>query len=318
MSRAIFRIEKPGLLTTIQDLGRYGYQRYGVVVSGVMDQFAHRVGNLLVGNTEECATLEVTMMGPMITVLEDTVIAITGADLSATIDEQQVVLWKSFVVKKGQIISFGQPRRGVRAYIAAAGGFEGSDVLGSKATYIKAKMGGVAGRNLRKGDVLFCGDDEFRKLFSRRSINPELISHCYSSGPIRVILGPDENSFTKEGKATFFSGEYEITREIDRMGYRLSGPIITHQGKADIISDAITVGTIQVPASGQPIILFADRQTSGGYPRIGTVITVDIPRLVQQMSRTKISFVEISIEEAQQLLLKQERVMRSLAIAALR
>ncbi len=317
MSQAIFRIEKPGLLSTIQDFGRYGYQQYGVVVSGAMDQFAHRVGNLLVGNKEELATLEVTMMGPKITVLEDTVIAITGADLSARVDEQPVLPWKTYVVKNGQTISFGKPVQGIRAYIAVAGGFDGSSVLGSKATYVKAKMGGVAGRELQKGDVLFSGDYNLRRKIIRRSINPKLLSYYYDSGPIRVVPGPDEHHFTEVGKAAFFSGEFEITREIDRMGFRLSGPIITHQEKAEIISDAITVGTIQVPASGQPIILLADRQTSGGYPRIGTVISVDIPRLVQQMPGTKISFIEISVEEAQGLLVEQERVMKSLAMAAL-
>lgn len=318
MKRAIFQVEKPGLLTTVQDMGRYGYQQYGIVVSGAMDHFAHRLGNLLVGNEPALATIEVTMMGPKLHVLEDTVIAITGANLSATIDNQPIEPWKSTFVKKGQILSFGKPEQGVRAYLAVMGGIEGEIVLGSKATYLKAKMGGIAGREVQKGDVLYCGQmtGSYEKL-SGRIVSPQLLLNYDHTTPFRVILGPEEHSFTEAGLTTFFSESFEITREIDRMGCRLSGPVIEHKEKADIISDAITFGTIQVPASGQPIILLADRQTSGGYARIGTIITVDLPRLAQQMPGTKIRFEQISIEDAQRLYVEQEQALNRFAAASI-
>lgn len=318
MKKAVFQVEKPGLLTTVQDIGRYGYQQYGIVVSGAMDNFAQRLGNLLVGNEPTSATLEVTMMGPKLKVLEDVVIAITGANLSATIDDQAIVAWKSLFVKKGQILSFGKPEQGVRAYIAVAGGLEGELVLGSKATYLKAKMGGIFGREVQKGDVLYCGQmtGSSEKLCGR-IVSRQLLLNYYQTTPFRVVLGPDQQSFTEAGIRTFFSESFEITREIDRMGCRLSGPVIKHQENADIISDAITFGTIQVPASGQPIILLADRQTSGGYARIGTIITVDLPRLVQQMPGTKIRFEQISIEKAQQLYVAQEQAIKRFAAASL-
>lgn len=318
MTVPLFDVKRPGLLTTIQDLGRHGFQQYGIVVSGAMDHVAHRIANLLVGNEPTMATLEVTMMGPKLTAVEDTVIALTGANLSATIDGVSVPLWKSTYVKKGQTLSFGKPVVGLRAYIAVAGGFVGEDVLGSQATYLKAKMGGVDGREVRKGDVLYRGEVSISlKQLTGRALANDL-RPCYDyKQPFQVIVGPDDEMFTRDGLSTFFSEDYEITQEVDRMGCRLSGPKIEHKNKADIISDAITVGTIQVPASGQPIILLADRQTSGGYTRIGTVATVDIPRLVQQISGTKIRFEPISVEKAQQLYIKQEKMMKQLQFVAL-
>ncbi len=317
MINALFEVKKPGLLTTIQDTGRTGYQQYGIVVSGAMDNVAHRIGNLLVGNDPTAATLEVTMMGPVLQLLDDTVIAITGADLSATIDGRAVKPWRSIYAKKGQTLAFGQPKHGVRAYIAVAGGINGNEVLGSKATYLKANMGGIEGREIRKGDVLSCGEmNDSHKKLSGRALSPEIIPNYANDKPFRVIVGPDHHAFTEKGLTTFFNESYEITREVDRMGCRLSGPIIEHRGEADILSDAITIGTIQVPASGQPIVLLADRQTSGGYTRIGTVITTDIPRLVQQMPGTKICFEQISVEKAQQLYRRQEKNMKQLKIAA--
>ncbi len=317
MKKAIFQVEKSGIFTTIQDLGRYGYQQYGVVVSGAMDQFAHRIANILVGNKPSCATLEMTLIGPTLHILEDCVIAITGANLSATIDNKPLNTWKSTYVKKGQILSFGKSTQGILAYLAVSGGIYAQDVLGSKATYRKAKIGGIAGREIRKGDILFSGESKDDvKLLSGRILSPQIVPNYQNDLPFRVIVGPDEHLFSKAGLATFFREEFEITTELDRMGCRLLGPIIEHNANADILSDAITFGTIQVPANGQPIILLAERQTSGGYARIGSVITVDLPRLVQQPPRTKIRFEATTIEKAHQLYISQEKVIKRLEIAA--
>ena len=303
-------------MTTIQDLGRTGFQQYGIVVSGAMDSFAIRAANLLVGNKETAAALEITMMGPSLRILSDTVIALGGANLSASLDGKPLALWKSVYVRKDQLLSFGKPVDGMRAYVAVAGGIEVQELLGSKSTYLKAEMGGMAGRYLHKEDILHAGyvADSLKQL-AGRAVSPEILPDYLSTEPIRVIPGPDEASFTSEGMETFFTGEYEFTRDVDRMGYRLSGPAIEHKKKADILSDAVTMGTIQVPSSGQPIILMADRQTSGGYSRIGTVISVDLPRLAQQKPGGSIRFCSVSIKEAQQLFIEREKTLRKLAIA---
>ncbi|WP_280769542.1 biotin-dependent carboxyltransferase family protein [Salipaludibacillus daqingensis] len=316
MSTPLLKVEKPGLMTTIQDLGRTGYQQYGIVVSGAMDSFAVRVANILVGNEESDAALEVTMMGPHIEFLADTVLAIGGADLSASLDDKRIPPWKSVYVKKGQVLSFGKPEHGMRAYVAVNGGIEVEPLLGSKSTYVKAKMGGIEGRELQKGDVLN-GRPSSKEVLQKVAglvVSRELLPDYISSQPIRVIGGPDETAFTKSGLETFYSGEYECTRDVDRMGYRLLGPVIEHKETADILSDAVTMGTIQVPSNGQPIILLADRQTSGGYARIGTVISVDLPRLAQQAPGGKIRFQSISIEKAEQLLRNREKALFQLSL----
>ncbi|MBB5172640.1 biotin-dependent carboxyltransferase family protein [Texcoconibacillus texcoconensis] len=314
---AVFRIVKPGLLTTVQDLGRTGYQQYGMVVSGAMDIYALQVGNLLVGNERGEAGLEITIMGPEIELLEDAVIAICGADLSATVDNKPAPLWKSFYVQQGQTIRFGRPVSGARAYITVAGGISIPTVMGSKSTYMKAQVGGVDGRELQKGDVIEKGKPTFhnRGLVSR-SLKSSLVPDYERDQTLRVILGPDEQAFHESSIGTFLSEAYEISPQSDRMGYRLQGAKLTHVSGADILSDAIFPGTIQVPASGEPIILLADRQTTGGYTRIGTVISVDLPYLGQMLPGNKISFQAVSIDEAQALNVKREKAFRQLSLGA--
>ncbi|RDW15490.1 biotin-dependent carboxyltransferase family protein [Oceanobacillus chungangensis] len=315
MGNYIFEVVKPGLTTTIQDLGRTGYQQYGVVVAGAMDAFALQVGNLLVGNKRGEAGIEVVIMGPTLKVLTNTVIAICGADLSPKLDGESVTLWKSFAVKSGQTLTFGKPLNGAYAYIAVAGGIETPMIMESKSTYTKAELGGIEGRNLQKGDQIPIGVPS-TTVKAGIGLPIRQIPDYRSGRKIRVILGPDHNAFNSESIDRFLSENYKLTSQSDRMGSRLEGPSLSLLKGADIISDAIFPGTIQVPANGQPIILLADRQTTGGYTRIATVITVDLPYVAQMLPGNELAFEAISVEKAQRLYVEQELLLQTLSVAA--
>ncbi|MFP7170701.1 biotin-dependent carboxyltransferase family protein [Terribacillus sp. 7520-G] len=310
MSEKLFQVIKPGLMTTFQDLGRTGYQEYGVVVAGAMDDFSLQIANLLVGNGRDEAGLEVTMMGPALKVLKDAVIAITGGNLSPRVNGQPAPMWKSFAVKEGQLIEFGQPLEGIRSYISVAGGFDLPEVMGSKSTFLKAKIGGLNGRALEKEDILYAAGDTHA--ITGRSLHYDEIPKYQKEINVRVILGPHQEAFTDEAIQTFLTSAYEITPQSDRMGFRLNGPELAHRTTADIISEAIPLGGIQVPANGQPIILMADRQTTGGYTRIATVIAADIPLLAQAAPGAVVRFEEIDVKEAQALNLKRAKIIRVL------
>lgn len=310
MSKKLFQVIKPGLLTTLQDLGRHGYQEYGVVVAGAMDDFSLQIANVLVGNKRGDAGLEVTMMGPTLKVLKDAVIAITGGNLSPRVNGQPAPMWKSFAVKEGQLIEFGQPLEGIRSYISVAGGFDLPEVMGSKSTFLKAKIGGLNGRALEKEDILYTAEDTAS--VTGRSLHYDEIPKYQKEITVRVVLGPHQDAFTDDAVKTFVSSSYEITPQSDRMGYRLKGPELTHKTTADIISEAIPLGGIQVPANGQPIILMADRQTTGGYTRIATVISTDIPLLAQAAPGAVVRFKEVSVEEAQESYQERESLLHIL------
>ncbi len=239
-----------------------------------MDSFPHRVSNLLVGNDLFEAVLEVTLLGPEIEFLEDCVIAITGGNLSPVINKKSINMWKSIHVKKGDILSFGQIKSGCRSYISFAGGIDVPLVMGSKSTYIKGKIGGYEGRSLISKDILKIGSskDNFKSL-KGRTIHLKHKPIYTNEFEVRVILGPQDDYFTDKGINTFLSSQYVITNECDRMGYRLDGEKIEHIKGADIISDGIAFGAIQIPDNGKPIIMMADRQTTGGYTKIAHIIS---------------------------------------------
>ena len=307
----MIEVMKPGLATSVQDLGRGGYQQLGMVVAGAMDDFALQIGNILVGNKRNAAGLEVVLMGPKLRFLTDTVIAICGADLSPAIDGNPIQLWKSYRMYKGQILSFGKPVTGTYAYLAVSGGIRTPEIMGSRSTYVKAKIGGLHGQYLVKGDVLPAGDPILES--SGRRLHPNLVPDYDKPRKIRVMLGPDDKAFTKQGIQTFLAGTYKKTTRTDRMGTQLIGPELTHADGADIISDATFPGTIQVPANGQPIILLADRQPTGGYTRIATVISEDIPRVAQIQPGKELAFEAVSLELAQQLYLRREHLLKLLS-----
>lgn len=295
---------KPGLFTTIQDLGRFGFQKFGVSVSGAMDFFSHRVANLLVGNDESAATLECTLLGPTLRFFRDVRIAIAGANLSPKLDEQEIPQWQSVEVRKGSVLSFGQCRRGCRAYLALAGGLAVSLVLGSRSTHVRTQLGGFEGRPLKSGDVLSAFEAE--PACGRRLVHPTRRSESpwtqwiLSSRTLRFISGPNEDYFTPASLENFSREKYIVSTHSDRMGIRFEGTRLIHRGSADIISDVVPFGAIQVPANGQPIVLAADRQTTGGYPKIGVVITADFPVLAQLKPGDAVQFQPVQLEESLQ------------------
>ncbi len=286
-----------GLLTTIQDGGRRGYQRYGMGVSGAVDVHSYVYANILVGNVHNEAVLEVTMMGPVIEFTSDTVIAVTGGDLSPMLGDLPLPMYQAVRVKKGSILTFGAVRSGCRAYIAFAGGLAITPVMGSRSTYIKANLGGYEGRSLQAGDeIAFRRPTFVPPNVESRKMKPQVFT---GNSEVRVILGPQEDRFTRKGIHTFLHSAYTVTSQFDRMGYRLTGPKIEHVKDGNIITDGISFGSIQVPDDQEPIIMLADRQTTGGYAKIASVINVDMPMIAQSKAGDTIRFVETNIHTAQ-------------------
>lgn len=307
----LLHLIEPGLLTTVQDRGRYGYQRYGVPVSGAMDEFALRMANVLVGNDQGAAALEITVQGPTIEFLAPTWIAITGADLSATLDERTVSLWQSVQVHAGSVLAFGDPRDGMRAYLAVRGGIDVPIVMGSRSTYLKGRFGGLQGRALRKGDRLSTLPLD-RSDFVPKRLPKNYTAPLYGgSHRLRVITGPQQDAFDRGALSAFLGSRYKVSSQSDRMGYALDGPKIEHRDGADIISDGNPPGAIQVPGDGVPRILLADRGTTGGYTKIATVITSDLSKLAQALPAHAIAFRQVSLQEAQDALREREALIRS-------
>lgn len=306
------RILKPGMLTTIQDMGRYGYQKYGISVSGAMDSYSLQLANILVGNDRNEACIEVTMVGPTIEFISDSVFAVTGANFPLKVNGCSIPMNQSVKAQSGDILELNVAEDGVRGYIAFAGGIQVAPILGSKSTYIKAKIGGITGMAL-KDEVIDIGTSEFKSKQMRR-LPKEYIANNLENSIARVIMGPDESRFTNEGIQNFFGGRFILTQHCDRMGYRFSGPKIQHLKGADIISSGIAMGTIQITPDGNPILMMADRQTSGGYTRIATVISIDIPVVSQLRPGSSLEFKEVDIETAHFLLCERENKIKELEL----
>ena len=301
----------PGLLTTVQDMGRVGYQQFGVSVSGVMDPRAAEIANILVENPGGEAVLECTMMGPQLQFDKATCIAITGGDLGPTLDGAPIANYRAIAVQAGQVLRFTAPKTGCRAFIAFAGGLDIPEVMGSHSTYMKAKIGGFQGRKLEKGDKIgFRAPKTDLRNLNSRYIAPEFVPRPLYT--VRVVLGPQDDMFTDQGVNTFLTETYTVTPEFDRMGCRLDGAAIQHKDTGDIISDGIAFGAIQVPSAGTPIIMLADRQTTGGYTKIANVITADFRILGQLKAGDKVRFEKVSIQQAQDALLTQRAALHNL------
>jgi len=308
---AAFEVLEPGILTTIQDLGRYGFSQFGVPPSGALDIFSFRAGNLLVGNREEEACLETTLMGLKIKALKETVISITGGDLCPTLNDEPLAMWKTHLLVEGDVIRFKKVRAGCRAYLAVCGGFVVPRVMGGSSTYLSGNFGGLEGRKLRRGDIL-----------NTLNISPSLINLGlrfpidWVSSPekgvsLRVIPGPQDPHFTEAGFQTFCSSPYRVTPQCDRMGVRLEGPKIERRPDVEesIITEGLIAGAIQVPGDGKPIIILAELVT-GGYTKIATIISTDLPRVAQLKPGDQVRFTPISIEEAHDLLREQEERLK--------
>ncbi|KAF0815555.1 MULTISPECIES: 5-oxoprolinase subunit C family protein [unclassified Cytobacillus] len=324
----MIKVLKPGLLSSIQDLGRTGYQKFGIIASGAMDPFSHRMANLLAGNEENEPTMEITMMGPVLAFEEDTLISICGGDLSPSINGQPIRTWRSVFVKKGSELKFGGCKKGCRAYLAAAGGFAVPEIMNSKSTYLRAGLGGFKGRALKSGDVLETGKPSLlslkmtgylsKQLLDKNfvendwGISSKLIPEYVGNPEIRITRGRQFELFSHESRIQLFNDVFEVTAQSDRMGYRLKGLSLALSEHAEQISEAVNFGSIQVPPDGNPIVLLADRQTTGGYPKIGQVAAVDLPLLAQAKPGDALQFTEITSEQAQQLLIKREIELKEL------
>lgn len=306
------KVIKAGLLTTVQDLGRYGYQKSGIIVSGAMDTLALRIGNLLLGNKEEEAGLEITLLGPSLNFEIEQVIAITGADLSPTVDGQPVPMWRSVSIPKGAQLSFGKPIKGCRAYLCVKGGFKIESQLGSLSTYLQAKIGGWQGRALKPGDLIPFNSAHTVDSRKQNWSVPLKLYPDLSERKVRIVKGPEFELFTLQSIEDFLNTPYLISKETNRMGYKLEGKSLSLSTPKEMLSTAVTFGTIQVPVQGQPIILMADHQTTGGYPRIGQVITADLTMLAQLQTGDHIHFQVITLQEAQELLIQKEQQMKQL------
>ncbi|RLQ90972.1 biotin-dependent carboxyltransferase family protein [Planomicrobium sp. Y74] len=306
-------IHKSGMQTTVQDFGRTGFQKYGVVASGAMDPYALRIANLLVGNEENAAALEITLMGPSIHFDEDHVISICGGNLTPQLDSKVVGCWRAIPVAKGQTLTFGKPRSGSRCYVAVAGGIDVPAVMGSRSTYARAELGGYEGRALDSGDQLAIGEASAAQKSAAHNGSWFVPSPSYSPNPvIRITKGRQFELFSEQSRKHFLSETFSVNSQSDRMGYRLDGPRLALTEAQEMISEAVVFGSIQVPADGNPIILMADRQTAGGYPKIAEVITVDLPLISQLKPGDRLRFKEVSVEEAQHLLKLQEKKINSL------
>ena len=306
----MIEIITPGLLTTVQDFGRVGVMKNGFTQNGVMDRFSMRVANRLCGNCDSAPVLEMTVLGITAKFTQDTVICVSGADFDAKINDKPIKRNKAYKINNGDILSMGSAKSGLRAYLAVAGGIVGENVFGSASTNLKFAFGGYNGRKLQSGDVLAIGTGAFSLGDIDKWEIPE--SEYGNDTELRVVLGPQNDMFTDEDIRLFLSQKYEVTAQSDRMGIRLSGEPLKSKNGMDIISDGIVFGSVQVPNSGEPIILMADHQTTGGYAKIATVISVDLPRASQLSAGNTVRFKSVTVEEAERLAKKQKRFFDNL------
>jgi antagonist of KipI len=303
-------VQSPGLFTTVQDLGRPGYASLGVTPSGACDPIALRLGNRLVGNPENAAALEMTLLGGRFVFDEEGVIALTGASCEAALDGAPVPMWTAYLVRGGQTLTVGTTLTGARCYLAVRGGIAVTSVLGSASTHVLTRLGGVDGRALRKGDVLSVGEAPAMR-FELRTIAPAFLDRLRPRKILRTTVAPQTDLFPVNVRKAFYANPYRVTEQSDRMGLRLEGKSLEGLNAGQMISEGVALGAVQVPPNGQPIILFVDRGTLGGYPKIANVISADLPSIGQLRPNDVIRFELVSAETAQTLIREQEHWLRS-------
>ena len=302
------KIINAGMLSTIQDGGRFGVMKYGFTQSGAMDSKAMSTANILVGNEPECAVIETTLLGITAEFTENTVIALSGGDFSAAINGTPIKRNKAYAVNAGDTLAMSYAKSGVRGYLAVNGGFDVPEVMGSRSTNLKSQIGGFYGRKLAAGDII----NTFAPIITDTT-GRELPEETYENSiTLRAVLGPQDYMFTDEDINTFFSCEYKITQQADRMGIRLDGEPLKGKGSMDIVSDGIVFGSVQVPKNGMPIILAADRQTTGGYAKIATIISADRHLIAQARPGGTVKFAQVSIKEAQKIAKQEQKALKKL------
>ncbi len=308
---AALKVLSPGPLTTIQDMGRYGFGPFGVPRSGAADPFSLRVGNLLVGNGEGEAGLEMTVVGPSLKALTDLCIAVTGADLGPAIDGRPIRTWRAEILRKGDILSFRRYGGGCRAYLTVGGGIRTPAVLGSRSTNLTARFGGLDGRPLKQGDILPCDSPERHLRWVGKALLGSPPLFVAPKQALRVMLGPQDDHFSGDAIELFLRATFRVLPESDRAGVRLEGPAIhalPEMGES-ILSEGVVPGAIQVPGDGQPIILLGETVT-GGYRKIATVISADLPLVAQLTPGRKVCFLAVTLREALEAAREREEMAR--------
>lgn len=303
------RVEAPGLLTTVQDLGRYGFGPIGVSPAGAADPISVRLGNCLVGNAENTAVLEMTLLGGTFAFPQGAIAALAGSDFGASLDNAEIAFAESFEIRAGQTLRLGSSRSGARCYLCVQGGIAVPAFLESASTHVLSHLGGFDGRPLQKGDVLSIG--EFVAPFRKRAVAPRMRQYLAHRNVLRVTSGPQTDWFSEDSLRTFYLATYRVAEQSSRMGLRLEGAPLPEEMKRPMVTEGVSLGAIQVPSSGLPIILFVDQQTTGGYPKIANVISADLCRVGQLRPRDKIRFEQVTFDEARALLLEQEKVLGS-------
>jgi len=307
----LLHVLEPGLFTTVQDLGRPSAITAGVSPGGAMDRFAHSTANLLVGNEVGLATLECTLSGPRLEVEHSCLLAVTGADFELQVNGKPIPMWTGIFLSPGDQLSFKRRVTGARAYVGIAGGVAGDRWLGSISTNLMAARGGMRGRILTRGDVLTTATDAAVPVISGRHLDSRLRPD-YASHALHAIRGPHANRLDADAVRALFSSTFAVSRDADRMGYRLDGPQLRSSGD-ELLSFGLTAGAVQLPAGGQPILLMADHQTAGGYPVVAAVISASLPIAAQLAPGEELRFVETGVDEALRL-----RAMQQAALASLR
>jgi len=323
------RVERPGMFSQLQDLGRLGHQSVGVPVNGPMDEWSHRLANALVGNDAVAAVLECTLTGPCLRFSQDTLLALCGADLQASAAGRAVPLQRAVMLRAGVALDFGARVAGARVYLAVRGGFTTTPVLGSRATYVRGGIGGLEGRALRKGDRLPVGPSPapgvrlpLAELLQESGLPvladlPRAIALPPTEpGRVRFVPGPHWGAFTDAAQQAFCDTPYAVTQDSDRMGLRLAGTPLALREPLELVSEATVFGTVQVPPDGRPIVLMADRQSAGGYPKIGYVASADLPVLAQALPGDVLRFAPITQDAAERLWLRFETSLAEACDAA--
>ena len=306
---SVIQVQSPGLLSTVQDLGREGFGPLGVSASGAADAISLRLGNRLVGNAEGAAALEMTLLGGTFLFPKGAIIALTGSDFAATLDGSPLALCTSVEVKPGQTLRAGSTLSGARCYLCVQGGIIVKPFLGSASTHLLSGLGGHQGRALRKGDVL--GTGPATASFRRNSITPQALRYLSPRKALRVTPGPQSDWFPKSSQQLFYKSAYHVAEESNRMGLRLEGQHVAQRSGGEMITEGVSIGAVQITAGGLPIILFVEQQTTGGYAKIANVISADLHSLGQLRPRDEIRFESVDWDTARALLLEQEQLLTS-------
>lgn len=299
-------------MTTVQDLGRAGFGPMGVSPAGAADTIALRLGNRLVGNQHNAAALEMTLLGGTFVFPEGAIIALTGSDFAASLDDAEIPLWTSIEVPAGPSLSIGATRSGARCYLCVRGGIETKPFLGSRSTHLLSGLGGYQGRALRKGDILPIGPCS--EPFQNRSVSAQALHHFRPRKLLRVTPGPQSEWFRDVAQAIFYGSAYQVSEEANRMGLRLEGIPLPDGAVSEMLTEGVSLGAVQITAAGLPIILFVEQQTTGGYPKIANIISADMSSLGQLRPRDDLRFERVDWETARTMLLEQETLLASEAL----